>query len=77
MSPQPADTVGNCDGDCSAPAAEPYGTNQHVHVLLLQEEGQAARAEILRDPRNHGPVADAPSRLKAMHLDYEDFSTIR
>lgn len=40
------------------------------------DSGHAARQDILADTSNHGPVPDAGSRLKVMHLDYEDLPTI-
>lgn len=46
-------------------------------VVLLQEHGHLAREEILRDPRNHGLMPDAADRLKVLHLDFEEFTTIR
>jgi hypothetical protein len=46
-------------------------------VLLLQEHGHLAREEILRDTRNHGLMPNAAERLKVLHLDFEEFTTIR
>lgn len=41
------------------------------------DSGHAVRQDILADTSNYGPVPDAGSRLKVMHLDYEDLPTIR
>lgn len=43
----------------------------------MQQHGHMVREDILADQRNHGPVGDAARRLIVLHLDYEEFSTIR
>lgn len=35
------------------------------------------REEILKDSRNHGALGEAAQRLIVMHLDYEEFPTIK
>lgn len=43
----------------------------------MQQHGHIVREDILADQRNHGPVRDAALRLVVLHLDYEEFPTIR
>eukprot|EP00879_Flechtneria_rotunda_P014905 GHRR01015573.1.p1 GENE.GHRR01015573.1~~GHRR01015573.1.p1 ORF type:complete len:335 (+),score=75.55 GHRR01015573.1:764-1768(+) len=41
------------------------------------DKAKSACEDILRDPRNAGPLGNAAKRLIPMHLDLEDFATIK